>query len=76
MSDEKTDASADESQAKELDEDQLENVAGGAGGDSLPLEDISFNYSKIEFKGTPTDPSTGTGSGPDPGAYPLVPKKK
>ena len=75
MSDEKTDASPDESQAKELDEDQLENVAGGAGGDSLPLEDISFNYSKIEFKRTP-NPSTIDGSGPDPGAYPLAPKKK
>ncbi len=74
MSDQKkpADTSPDESQSKELDEDQLDNVAGGA-SDPLPTESISFNYAKIEIKYLPA-----TGGGDDsaqvPGGYPL--KKK
>ena len=33
--------------AVEIDEEQLEQAAGGA-GDDLPLESISLNYSKAE----------------------------
>jgi len=58
MSDQKkpTDTSPDESQAKELDEDQLEQVAGGA---AAPTESITFVYSKIGIKYTPADPDGG-----------------
>ena len=34
--------------AVELDEQQLEQAAGGAAGDDLPMESISLNYGKAE----------------------------
>ena len=38
---------------------------GGAshGGESLPMEEVSFNYAKIEFKYTATDQKTGKSAG-------------
>jgi type VI secretion system secreted protein Hcp len=38
---------------------------GGAshGGESLPMEEVSFNYAKIEFKYTATDHKTGKSAG-------------
>jgi hypothetical protein len=71
MSDQKkpTDTAPAKGQATDLDEDQLENVAGGA---ALPTESISFNYSKIDIKSLPGDPDGGGEiAGQIPGRYPL-----
>ena len=80
MSDQKkpTDTSPEEGRANELDEDQLEDVAGGLGsadgaGAGLPTESITFNYSKVEYKYIPGNGGNETGE--PPAAYPL-PKKK
>ncbi len=36
---------------------------GGSGGGDMPLEDVSFNYGKIEWEYTATDPKTGAKGG-------------
>jgi hypothetical protein len=36
-------------ESQELSEDQLESVAGGAGGDR-PQESVTLNFTKIELK--------------------------
>ncbi len=37
----------------------LKPAGSAQSGDSVPTESVSFNYSKIEFKYTPTDAATG-----------------
>ena len=45
------------------------------GGEALPLEEVSFNYGKIEWTYTPTDHKTGKPGGAVPAHWDLVTNK-
>ena len=70
MSDQKkpTETSSVDSHPDELDADQLESVAGGAGGagGTLPSESISLNYGKVKWSYTPQVSEGGDGTSPNP----------
>jgi len=72
MSDQKkpTDTAPDESNDSELDDDQLDKVAGGVAVGELPTESVSINYGQIHFEYN--QQTTGNDSAP----LPVTPRKK
>lgn len=63
-------SSAPDVESSELSDDELEATVGGANGDPIPTEQISMNYTKIEWNYQPQS-SDGSLAGSVRAGYPV-----